>query len=372
MHMRFYDTDRALPPGLLERLLENAILAPTGRNGQPWLWRVHPTAIHLYCDDPDTLTDYRHLGACAGLGAALENFVLAAHHHDIEVIVEPCPEPCKPGWIANLRLRETPSRETEPHILDELYRSIATRCTNRRRATEPHPIDRAGLDQLEAAVATVPGAHIRIHTQQSVIAELAGIFGKAGALQMLDPAFHRELMSEVRWTAHEANERRDGIDLATLELGWSDWLGLHLCKSPAFRGILARCGGERMIARLFAEPIRASAAVALIWMDGSEPIDYLQGGRAMQRAWLRATELGLALYPVSTLPYFFARLIRGKGESMSPTMQAGVLSLRQPYTRHFDVGNGQGEIISFCLSNAARPRVRSLRKPLESVVRVAK
>jgi hypothetical protein len=308
------------------------------------------------------------LGAFAGLGAAVENLVLAAHHHGIEVVVELFPDPDKPTWAAKIGLREGPTEHSQPHTLDDLYDYIPKRCTNRRIGSAL-TVDQANLAQLEAAVRTVPGAHIRIHTIRSVIDDLASIYGRAGALQMFEPAFHRELISELRWTDQEAQEKRDGIDIATLELGWSDLIGLRICKSSRFVRLLAQCGAEAMVTRLFAKPVRTSAAVALIWMDGHQPIDYLQGGRAMQRTWLTATELNLSFYPVSTLPYFFARLLRGDGKSMSTSMQEGVRHLRGPYTKHFEVGDHQGEIISFCLSDASAPSAHSLRKPLQSVVR---
>jgi hypothetical protein len=366
--LHFEDSGVKVGDSIVEEILRAAIQAPTGRNGQPWRWHMRSNSIRLYCDDPDTLTDFQHCGAFAGLGAAIENLVLAAHHHGVEVKLALLPDPTQPMCAADISLLQRPNVETEPHAHDGLYDALGDRCTNRRRG-DGTAIDSKDVTQLVAAVESVPGAQLRLHTARPAINDLASILGVAGCLQLFDENFQRELVSELRWTPAEAERTKDGVDVDTLELEARDRMGLSLCKSWTVVRLLRRCGGAKVIAPLFAEPVKACGAVGLIWMQGNSWRDYVKGGRALERAWLRATQLGLALHPMSTLPYFFARLIRGRGEAMSQAMRDGLRQLRSRYTEHFEVNDANGEIMSFCVSRAPAPSKRSLRKPLMEVVR---
>ncbi|HEY5958446.1 MAG TPA: hypothetical protein VIV60_17905 [Polyangiaceae bacterium] len=367
--LQLRDTGEVIPLGIVESIMYAATLAPSGRNGQPWRWQLLQNSVRLLCTDPETLTDYRHCGALAGLGAALENLILAAHHHQLEISIDVFPDPSDASYVADIGFYRNPTHGTEPHEYDELYGSLRERCTNRKLG-DGQPLEPSALSSIEAAAKSIPGTNVRLHTSRSVVDDLANIMGCAGSLQLFDEHFHRELVSELRWTAEEAERTRDGIDVETLELTTSDRFGLTLAKSWTFAQALRRVGGSKVIERLFAKPVRASAAFGLIWRDESDPKDYLLGGRAMERAWLRTSQLGLSIYPVSTLPYFFARLIRGNGIGMSKRMRNGVQRLRARYSEHFAVTDRSGEIISFCIMRSGPVSKRALRKPLEQVVEI--
>jgi hypothetical protein len=106
--------------------------------------------------------------------------------------------------------------------------------------------------------------------------------------------------------------------------------------------------------------------VALLTVAGTKPLDYFRGGRAMQRVWLTATALGLAVQPMSALPYVFARLENGDG--FGGRERAELADLRTRYARLFDVSPGIGELLLFRLARVEPPGARSARRPLEAVL----
>ena len=115
--------------------------------------------------------------------------------------------------------------------------------------------------------------------------------------------------------------------------------------------------------------VESASAMALVTYAGTSPLDYFKGGRAVQRVWLTATALGLAVQPMSSLPYLFARLDRGTGfEARERDILWG---LRERYARLLRVGPETGELLLFRLSRVEAPRVRALRRPAAAVLSFA-
>jgi hypothetical protein len=112
--------------------------------------------------------------------------------------------------------------------------------------------------------------------------------------------------------------------------------------------------------------VEAASAVALLTVPGTKPGDYFRGGRAMERVWLAATALGLALQPLSSLPYMFARLEQGDG--FEGREGAELADLRTRYARLFDVSPDTGELLLFRVARTEPPGARSVRRPVEAVL----
>ena len=108
--------------------------------------------------------------------------------------------------------------------------------------------------------------------------------------------------------------------------------------------------------------------MGLLTTHGTTPADYFRGGRALQRMWLAATRLGLALQPWTGLPYLFARVERGGGAGLSESEISELRRLRDRYRRVFDVSAGTAEVLLFRIGRAAAPTAISLRRPLERVL----
>jgi hypothetical protein len=114
--------------------------------------------------------------------------------------------------------------------------------------------------------------------------------------------------------------------------------------------------------------VRACSAMALLTIGGSEPKDYFLGGRAMERVWLVATSLGMAVQPMSALPYIFARLEKGGGFPSSETN--ALRFLRSRYLRLFHVKPGAGELLLFRIARAGPPSARALRRRLDDMLTI--
>ncbi|WP_437935364.1 Rv1355c family protein [Sorangium sp. So ce341] len=358
----------ALDPERLRRLVGAGIAAPSGGNCQPWLWVYEARRLGLFHDRArsESLADFRGAGGVVALGAAAENVVLAAHREGLSVRLSPFPLGGE-DLAATFDFFDAPVSGAEDHAMDPLADAIGLRHTNRR------PGARAALADehraaLAAAVRSVPGADLQLLESDAALEEIGALIGAGDRVRLLARGTHADLMKEVRWTEAEAAARRDGIFVGSLELSPADLAGFTMCRDFRKMELVRRWGGGRALEKTARKAIAGAMAVALITMPRAGLADYFQGGRAVERAWLTAAQRGIAVYPMATLPYLFARLIRGGGEGLDPETAAVARELRERYVRLFDVTDATAEVLLFRLSLAGPPSARALRRPLEDVL----
>lgn len=357
-----------LPDEQRDRLLEAAILAPSGGNCQPWQWLAADARLHLFQDRVRSfaLADFQGCGALVALGAATENLVLAAHAEGLEVRTTPFPAGEAADLAVSFDFFTEPGPDREPHWRDELAAHIGERHTNRKNGR--HTVEPAALQELREAVESIEGAQIQFLLEDDQLAAIGRLVGEGDRLRYLNEDCNRELYKEIRWSEEEARVSRDGISVDSLELTRTDRAGLKICSSlPSLRYIRAWGGGQGLV-KPSLKAIVASSAVGLLTMPGARRRDYLLGGRAMQRMWLAAHGLKLSLHPMTTLTYMFARLLRGGGEGLDPATISDLARLRAPYLRLFSVPDGAAEVLLFRVARTEPATARALRRPLADVL----
>jgi len=369
---RFEPHPLTLAPALRDRLLAAAIAAPSGGNTQPWRWLARADRLELFHDRSrsSALPDFRHQGGLVALGAAIENLVLASHGEGLEVVTRLLPHNNEESdLIASFALYDRPVAGAEPHWRDELAAAVGQRHTNRKQARERLPA--TVLDELTAATRSIAGADLRLLAEDIELAEIGALVGDGDRLRFLDDACNRDLLSEIRWTAEEGASTGDGLTLDTLELSRGDRAAMQMLRSWKSLRLVQAWGGGRVFTRGSLTAITNSAAVGLITMPRAGREAYLLGGRAMERMWLAAHALGLAIQPMTALPYMLARVIHGDGVGLEPATVAALRRLREPYRRLFDVTDDTAEVLLFRVSRAEPTEARALRRPLSDVLVVA-
>lgn len=354
-----------------DRVLAAAIAAPSGGNAQPWRWLDHAGRLHLFRDRGRSfsLADFKGTGAVVGLGAAAENVVLAAHREGLAVAVKPFPAGDGQELVASFEFFAEPNRESESHWRDELVELVEARHTNRR--WERQRIEESALASLTGAVRSVPGAEVQFLTDDADLTAIGELVGAGDRLRILNEECNREMMSELRWTPEEEAAMRDGISLEALELTRTDRAGFAICRNIQSIRLVKAWGGGKGFAKPAIDAIHNCGAVGLITMPSPEMRHFFTGGRAMQRMWLVAHELQLAVHPMTTLPYMFARVLRGNGEGFDQPMIDELLRLREPYCRLFKRLSDSAELLLFRVSKAGPTSARSLRRRIDDVLVVA-
>ncbi|HVM68593.1 MAG TPA: Rv1355c family protein [Gaiellaceae bacterium] len=353
---------RALGDDVARWLVAQATLAPSAHNAQPWRFRWSDGALACEHDPSRDLPtmDFEHGATWVAFGALLENLSLAAAAVGLEARAESFPDAREPGLVLRVRFEPCAVRR------DPLFDWIPVRVTNRRCGPRA-PLGDAG-SRLCAVAEAVPGARLQLVTSAESLDEMGALVGACDRLAAFHEAMHEETMEGLRWTRAEVEAHRDGLDVVTMELPAADRAGLALLSSWPIARALAELGGGRALEDTGRRAIASASAVGLLTMPGTTRESYLAGGRVLQRVWLDAASEGLAVQPVASLPYLFARLERGGGAGLSEAQRASLADLRARYARVLEVEPDRAEVLLFRVARAAPPTARSLRRRLEDVL----
>lgn len=340
-------------------------LAPSAHNAQPWALTWHRDDAILECRHDSTRDlpslDFAHGATWVAFGALFENIDLAAGHLGLHTRIRTWPRPNDTHLVGTVELSVAPEFEASP-----LVAQITARITNRRRDTR-RPLG-AGVAQSLAAVCAESGGHLQLRCERTELAEIGALIGAGDRIGLLNRAMHRDAMGGYRWTPEEVRAKPYGLDIATAELTAAERAALRLLSQWRVAQCLADIGGGRALEDLSRGTVASAAAVGLLTVPGVSRESYLRGGRAMQRMWLTATAEGIALQPMTALPYLFARLERGGGNGLSRHEQAELRELRDRYRRLFETGPDHAEVLLFRLAYAGPPTARSVRRPLCQVL----
>ncbi len=218
------------------------------------------------------------------------------------------------------------------------------------------------------AAAQRAGAELQLVEDEGARRALGALLGEGDRVRCLSPVMHREMMGEIRWTRAEALATRDGLDVATLELGPVELAGMRLLGNAAVMRAAAEANLGRGLEVPSKRAVAGASAMGLLTIPGTDRAAYFSGGRAVQDVWLTATAQGLAFQPMTALLYMFARLEHGAGEGFSREEQAALRGLRQRFRELFELRAGHAELLLFRISHAPPPSARSLRLRVDELL----
>jgi hypothetical protein len=361
-------TGFAPTPDILKELVAAAVKAPSAGNNQPWKWHLQENCLFLFHDRARSVSfgDFEDIASFVALGAAVENMELAAYSKNIGTEITTFPAGSK-KLVAVIQFKDKATNKNlyRPEALVQL---IDARCTNRNLGPRK-PLPEGVAQQLEAAVASVPGARLLLKTNPEDLNELADIIGSAERLRVLHPQGHYEFYEkEVRWNEEHSRSTADGIDIATVDVTPSEVVGLKLVKDPEVVKLLAEWRGGKALEKMAQKSVGSASAIGLITMPEFSSLSYFTGGRAVERIWLTATGLGISMQPLLAATLHFVRLKHSNGEGMPDFMKEEFGLLYKRFEALFPEAKDKGEIFLFRLSVTNPPAIKSYRLSLEKVL----
>lgn len=345
--------------------------APSGGNCQPWIFLHHKGRLFLFLDrvraqsvlDPGGRYAWMSMGACA------ENVMLEAGRLGIGLRHSYAPVP---GIRELIAVFEKDGAHTPEHPTDgmTLAQAIPLRCTN-RRPSEVMDLDEWKAKALVDAVASrFPLTPLTIVRDRDLIEKIGVLCGKAERIRFLNPACHRDMfVHEMRWSTEEAERTRDGIDVATLELSLTDRTGLRVAADPTAMSLLRNWGTGKVMEKLSSKIIRASSALAIISIPDMTLASAYAGGRATERAWLKATALGLIAHPVGAPIFMGIHGLWDRGGTLSEQEHREAEHVLAEFRALLGLF-GSHPFFMMRLGEAAGPTARSLRLPMDSILHI--
>ncbi|MBS4045413.1 MAG: twin-arginine translocation pathway signal protein [Alphaproteobacteria bacterium] len=278
------------------RALSWALLAPNPHNMQPWLVDLRREGeILLYVDRTRLLpeTDPFARQIVIGHGTFLELLVLAAGAEGYRCAIEYFPQgQPKEGEVdgrplARIRLQ----RDTA--ATDPLFAQIP----HRRSTKEPYRADPLQPEHARALQTSHPSpvTQLTITTDTAMAASLRGITERAMLIELQTPRTLKESIDRLRIGADAIAAKPDGIELHGPFFWWLSKLGLMTPEKATTPGTMAWQGGIDYALGW----ARATPAFGWLITAANDRISQIEAGRAYVRLNLKATELGVAMHPVS-------------------------------------------------------------------------
>lgn len=293
----------------IRSIIQQAILAPSSHNTQPWRFRVARDCIDLLADRTRALpvNDPFDRELVISCGAALLTLRAAAASAGLGTQVMVLPDAGDADWLARVNLTEDPVDAA----LADLAPFIERRRTYRRAFD-----DRSVVRETMAAVAKaaeLEGAqlHTLVGEQRAQACELVAEGDRA---QWNDLHWRREL---ALWM----HPGRSG-----------DGLTVPLLTAPIAQAVVRRFDMGKGVAAKDEELLLGSPWLTVLTTTADDPVSWLKAGQALQRALLVACRHGLqASYlnqPVELAP------LRARLQRLLDTDQHPQLLMRWGYPTH--------------------------------------
>ena len=307
------------PVSVLEQILDLARWAPSGDNAQPWRFEIQDGmrfVIHGKDTRDHCLYDLDGRPTQLALGALIETAAIAASRFGLrlEASLRPSADDTRPTFDVQL----LPQAGLE---VDPLWRAIPERRVHRR------PLSRQALSpvQKQALQAAIGPDHEVVFYEGAQRLAWARLLWANGGLRLRLPEAFDTHRSVIDWGKRFSRtcipDQALGVDALTLTImrqAMASW------ERIAF---MNRWMAGTQMPRLlmdFLPAVACSAHVALIAKQPLSGVDgHVAGGRAVQRFWLAATQLGLQHQPAAT-PLVFARYLREGRQFTADAGQARV------------------------------------------------
>lgn len=350
---------------MIQDLVNAACAAPSTGNDQPWKWLYQQGTLYLFHDEHRSFSfgDFRKIASYISFGAAYENLNIHALKRGMEPYFNFVGGPDQ-KLVAAIRFKPTENKQLAQQ-LEPLDKAIHKRLTNRTQAPKAS-IPEDVYHQLANLTESIAGAKFQLFTDEKILGQFADIIGFCDRVRLLSKEGHYDFVHhEMRWTSEEAEKTRDGIDIKTLGLSNSQMAALGVIKSEQVISTINDLGGGKALDMLAKRTVSAASALCLVTFPKYELKSFFEGGRAMERFWLGATNLGLAVHPLISPLYLFPRIVYGNGEGIDPKFVPVLRDLRKRFCELTNISDDRAEVFLAKVAIAPEPELKSFRLPLE-------
>ncbi len=352
-----------MEPERWKDLVGYGILAPSPDNSQPWRFSVKEGALYIF-DDKRRSSFLYNAGNRASLitmGAVIENINIAASHHSLKIDAEYLP-PGDPDLVAILKAKEGDVEE------DPLFPYIEKRCTN-RKPYDGRPLEAGVREDLVEEAATVGGVDLSIVDERKRVSTLAKAIGRSDEMLFKKRELLEGLIPWIRWSREEARMWKDGMDLDCLELTPFQRFLFRSLKSWTILSILNLFGGARFAGLHSSRLARSASCLCLLTIPDMEPLSFIRAGRAVERVWLKATALGMAVQPMTGITFLWI-VRRLKEEAFTPPERSEVIRIEELLKEVFPDLDGRTPAFLMRMGYAPPPSSRTLRRDVDRVLTV--
>lgn len=357
-------TSVEVPQSIITEIVKAGIMAPSGGNAQPWKFIYTDKGLFIFHDEhfSYSLLDFNHLGSYVAIGAVVENINIKASSLGFGIDVAYFPIENNTKVVAHIIFKKAEATS----INQFLEKGIAIRVTNRDLfAKQLLPND--FYDSIKGAVKTYEGAELHVVDDEQLMKQLGDILATAEMLRIIHPRGHYDTFTnELRWTPEEIKQKADGLDVNSLGASIGELAALKVAADSKAIDFIRDLKGGKAFTKAVKKSVASSSALGFITMPKYSELSFLQGGRALERIWIEANLSGVSFQPVAQLVFLIARLKQGNGADLDDYYRNEIGNLEKLFFNLLPELINKQVVFIFRLSKAGEPKVRSLRRPVES------
>jgi sulfur-carrier protein adenylyltransferase/sulfurtransferase len=346
---------------ILMQILNLARWAPSGDNTQPWRFElIAPDHVLIHGHDTRDWVVYDWNGHASHIahGTLLETIRIAASAYSLRVAISRRPDTPEKALRWDVKFITDSSVVASP-----LVPCITSRCTQ-RRMMHTRPLTLREKSELESAV----GGLYKIVWLENFAARwhTASLMFANAKLRLTMPEAYEVHRAVIEWDCRYSEDKMpaqaigaDPITTRLMRFVMNSWERVEF-----FNKYLAGTLAPRVQLDLL-PGLACAAHLALIAQSAPRTVDdWVEAGAAVQRLWLTATQLGLAMQPEMT-PLIFSAYVR---QDQCFTSRESVWKGAQRLACRFDalLGAEEARCAVWACRTGAGPlaRSRSTRLPL--------
>lgn len=347
----------------IQKVIEAAILAPSGENCQPWQIKLDGNKIDLFNNPQKDTSLYNHnqKGSMVALGAFIENFMIASKVQGLNIQINMFPDPSNEDWIATINFSQTFP------VNDPIYEAIFRRTTNRKAYKKVNLSEEQKFSIINSA-SEIGVGQVKLLVDKEKIKKLSHPISLNEQLIFENPFLHKFFYGHIRWTKEEDDKLKDGFYIKTLELKLPQKFALKILRSWKWAQRAKKIGITRQIAKDNAKNYMSASALGIVVIPGNSRRDYVNAGRIMERIWLKVTSIGLSLQPMTGVLFFMQKFLADESKEFSSQEIQLIKNAYEEISNGFGVQD-QTIAMLFRIGDGGEPSARSSRFQISEVIK---
>jgi len=353
-----------MPESAITEIVKAGIAAPSGGNAQPWKFAYTEKGLFIFHDlhFSHSLLDFNNLGSYVAVGASIENISIKAAVLGYDIIPEYFPIKDDNRIVARISFKKA---EASP-LKKYLEAGIGMRVTNRDQVAK-ETVSQDILSKITSSIQSYNGAELHLIEDENQMREIGKLLATTEMLRILHPRGHYDTFTnELRWTPEEIKQKADGLDVNSLGASTAELAALKVASDTDAISFLRNLHRGHAFTKAVNKSVSFSSALGVITMPEYSDLDFLLGGRALERIWIEANLAGLSFQPIAQLVFMLARLKQGNGIDMDDYYKKEFTKIGNAFYDLLPQLKGKQPVFIFRLSKGGTPKVRSLRRPIES------
>ena len=351
-----------IPDEVIRYLVTMGTCACSADNCQPWDFIWDGKTLFLLKDPDRTgfFYDVNHESTYITFGAVIENISIAVTHYGLKTDIKLLPSKENQNLIAEIKFLHTDIDK------DPLYPFILHRCVNRKPYMKKK-IEPDVIQKLKDVVSETTGADMIWIDGKDDKRIMRNITYNADRILFEDKRLHEGLFRWIRIKKEDVS-KKDGMNPDVLELSWFQKQAFPILANWRVLSWLNKIGMSRAPGINSIILLKQSPAYCLLTMNNRNPSAYINGGRMMERFWIKANALGLSLQPMAGFIFLLNHYYHDAARQFSDTHRRMIEKMYKSYQGIVSDATDRVPLMFFRLGYATQPKSRSPRRDIDEVL----